>query len=345
MRFWLALTVAFICATLGPFAWVTAWAQHAPPPSSRVDLVFAGDTALDGAVGTWMERGIDPFTDVAPWFAQADIRLLNLECVVATQGQAVSKFYTFRAHPRVLNTLQRHVDGVTLANNHSGDFGRDAFAQMLGLLQSHQLHHAGGGLNLAQAHRPWIVERKGLRIAILSYNEFMPRSYEATSQSPGVAWSEDAQVLDDIRQARRKQGADIVLPFMHWGWENEPTANTRQRTLARLMLDAGADAVIGGHPHVTQDVEVYKGKPIIYSVGNFMMEATDNDAQRQGWLLRLNLERGGVTGFQTQAIQLDRQGVPTLNVQARTPCWQREWAAPQNCASPLRTDDRSQRKE
>jgi len=297
--------------------------QSMPQPAAAVSLVFAGDTTLDDEAGALIDQGGDPFADFAGLFASADVRLANLECVVATVGSAGSKNYTFRAHPRVLTVLRRHLDGVTLANNHSGDFGREAFAQMLGLLQQAGLAQAGGGLNLSQAHAPWIVERRGLRIAILSYNEFLPRSFEAGHDSPGVAWSEDEQVVDDIRRARRMQGVDLVIPFMHWGWENELKANARQRQLARKMIDAGADAVIGGHPHVTQDIEHYHGKPIIYSVGNFVMKETDNDNQRQGWVLRLTLDKQGVRHFDTHVARIGMNGIPRRDRQAASPCWQR----------------------
>jgi poly-gamma-glutamate synthesis protein (capsule biosynthesis protein) len=181
----------------------------------------------------------------------------------------------------------------------------------------------GGGLNLAQAHTPLVLHRKGLRIAILSYNEYHPRSFEADFNAPGVAWSEDEQVVDDIRNARRVHQADLVIPIMHWGWENEFVANARQRQLARLMIDAGADAVIGGHPHVTQDIEHYRGKPVIYSVGNFVMKETDSDEQRRGWVVRLELDAHGVRSFDTHVARLDREGIPTLDVASSSPCWRR----------------------
>ena len=291
--------------------------------AQQVSLVFAGDTTLDGAPGALIERGGDPLAAFADLFARADLRVANLECVVATQGTPGYKNYTFRAHPRVLPVLRRHLDGVTLANNHSGDFGRAAFAEMLGLLQAAGLGQAGGGMNLAQAHTPWIVERQGLRIALLSYNEFMPRSFEADHNAPGIAWSEDEQVIDDIRQARSVHRADLVIPFMHWGWENERTANARQRQLARAMIDAGADAVIGGHPHVTQDIEHYRGRPIVYSVGNFVMQATDNAAQRQAWVLRMVLDRQGARSLETHPVRIDRDGIPHPDPATPSPCWQR----------------------
>lgn len=299
--------------------------------AQEVTLVFAGDTTLDDEAGALIERGGDPLAGFARLFAQADIRLANLECVVATVGTPAVKNYTFRAHPRVLPVLRRHLDGVTLANNHSGDYGRDAFAQMLGLLPQAGLAQAGGGMNLAQAHTPWIVERRGLRVAILSYNEFMPRSFEADVDAPGIAWSEDAQVLEDIGRARRVHRADLVIPFMHWGWENETVANARQRTLARRMIEAGADAVVGGHPHVTQDLEFHRGKPIVYSVGNFVMKETDNAAQRQGWVLRLRLDAQGVRALDTHAVRIGMDGIPAPDLHTPTPCWQRGQAGIGQC--------------
>jgi poly-gamma-glutamate synthesis protein (capsule biosynthesis protein) len=288
-----------------------------------VSLLFAGDIVLDDTAGDMIARGEDPLAGFSAVFASADIRIANLECVVATSGSAAEKNFTFRAHPRTLPVLKRHFDALALANNHSGDFGREAFAEMLGLLKQAGIAQFGGGNNLSEAHTPLVIERKGLRIALLGYNEFMPRSFEADFDAPGVAWSEDEQVQDDIRKARTVHRADIVIPVMHWGWENERTADERQRQLARVMVDAGADAVIGGHPHVTQDIEHYRGKPIIYSVGNFVMKETDNDNQRRGWVLRLTLDKHGVRDFDTRVAQISFDGVPTLDLAAASPCWNR----------------------
>jgi poly-gamma-glutamate capsule biosynthesis protein CapA/YwtB (metallophosphatase superfamily) len=308
-----------------------AFSAQAPESASSVSLVFAGDIVLDDTAGAMIARGEDPFSGLAAVFASADIRIGNLECVIATTGSAGRKNYTFRAHPRTLPVLKRHFDAVALANNHSGDYGREAFAEMLGLLKEAGLAQFGGGHNLSQAHDPLIVERKGLRIALLSYSEFMPRSFEADYNAPGIAWSEDEQVAGDIRKARVVHGAHLVIPVMHWGWENEPTSNVRQRQLARLMIDAGADAVVGGHPHVTQETAQYKGKPIIYSVGNFVMKETDNPAQRRGWLLRLQLDGQGVNRFDTVPVQLDLEGIPQRQRNAASPCWQRGDTAARLC--------------
>ncbi len=302
---------------------------------STVSLVFAGDVVLDDAPGTMIAAGGDPFAGFASFFKSADVRIANLECVVATTGTAAGKNFTFRAHPRTLPVLKRHFDAVSVANNHTGDFGREAFSEMLGLLKQEGLPQFGGGHNLAQAHTPLILERKGVRIALLGYNEFMPRSFEADANAPGSAWSEDEQVVADIKGARTRYGADVVIPVMHWGWENELTANDRQRQLARTMIDAGADAVIGGHPHVTQDIEHYLGKPIIYSVGNFVMKETDNDNQRIGWVLRLQLDKLGVAAFDTHVARLNMDGIPRRDLKSPSPCWTRGHNAVGQCNAGL----------
>jgi len=328
---------AWFCALVycvAPLAQATDAPRTKPTAGPRVSLVFAGDSVLDADAGELIAQGGDPFASFASYFADADIRITNLECVVATKGSAGDKMFTFRAHPRVIPVVQRHFDAVALANNHSGDFGPEAFAEMLGLLHEAGLVQVGGGMNLRQAHTPLIFERKGLRIALLSYDEFQPRSFEANFNMPGVAWSEDERVVADIRAARRVHRADLVIPIMHWGWENEPAANARQRQLARRMVDAGADAVIGGHPHVTQDIEHHRGKPIVYSVGNFIMKETDNANQRLGWVLRLELDSRGVAAFQTRVVRIDLAGIPTLDGKATSPCWQRGDKAVGSCSAP-----------
>ncbi len=295
----------------GAMAAPTAQAADAiTAPEPHVSIAFVGDVMLADRIGQRIRQGHDPFQPFAPLLDRADVRVANLECVVAQGGAPLDKPYTFRAHPRVLPLLRRHVDAVSLANNHSGDFGAQAFAEMLGRLRSAQLPFFGGGHNLAEAHTPLVIERKGLRIALLGYDEFFPRQFEAGHDHPGVAWSEDEQVVRDIRRAREVHHADIVIPFMHWGEEHRPLANDRQRALARLMIDAGADAVVGTHPHVVQDIESYRGKPIVYSLGNFVFDGFDDADNNTGWLLQLDVGRHGVERMRRHVARIDRHGTP-----------------------------------
>ncbi|MES2148524.1 MAG: CapA family protein [Pseudomonadota bacterium] len=303
-----------------------------PATAQTVSIAFAGDIMLDDTPGKVVRSGRDPFAPLASLLDSADFRVGNLECVVATKGSPEpDKPYTFRAHPRTLPLLKRHFDALALANNHSGDYGPEAFGEMLDLLDKKGIAYFGGGRTLAAAHQPLIVERKGLRIALLGYDEFFPRSFEADTDKPGIAWSEDEMVRLDIANARTRYHADLVIPFMHWGWEHEGTAGARQRQLARVMIDAGADAVVGGHPHVTQDVEQYQGKPIIYSLGNFLFDGFSDAANNTGWVLRMELDRQGVRAWRTDSTRIDREGVPHPAPKQPTACWSRGQAQAGSC--------------
>lgn len=164
-----------------------------------------------------------------------------------------------------------------------------------------------------------MIQRRGVRIALLAYNDFMPRMFEAGPDWPGAAWAEPRDVVADIRAARRA-GADVVIPFMHWGWELQPGPTERQRQLARRMIDAGAAAVVGGHPHVTQGAEVYRARPIVWSLGNFVFDGFDEPRARTGWILRMTVDRRGVVAWDTLEARLDDRGVPHPAPGARTPC-------------------------
>ena len=301
--------------------------------SGDASLIFVGDIMVAETPGELIARGEDPFQPFAALLSSHDVRIGNLECVVATTGTAEEKPYTFRADPRTLPVLKRHFDAVSLANNHSGDFGKAAFAEQLALMDTAGLPYFGGGRDATAAHAPWIVERNGVRIALLGYVEFKPRSFEADASRPGVAWSgEDDDVIEDIIAARRVHRADIVIPFMHWGWEDEPDPSPRLRAFARRMIDAGADMVVGGHPHVTQGAEYYRGKPIIYSLGNFLFNGFDTPATTTGWVLSARVDRTGVVDWRTHVARLDANGVPHPDPTASSPCASPDRKAVNQCA-------------
>jgi poly-gamma-glutamate capsule biosynthesis protein CapA/YwtB (metallophosphatase superfamily) len=308
-------------------------AAQAARRDASVDLTFVGDLMVAEEPGDLILKGSDPLASIAPYLKPERLRIANLECVIATAGTAEVKPFTFRADPRTIPLLQKYFDGVSVANNHSGDFGKAALAEQFDLLDAARLPYFGGGRDLAAAHKPWIVERNGLRIAFLGYVEFKPRSFEASATRAGVAWSgEDEQVLRDIHAARATYHADLVIPFMHWGWEDEGTPSERQRSFARRMLDAGADMVVGSHPHVTQGAEIYHGKPIVYSLGNFLFNGFDTEATTTGWLLDATISKSGVSRWRTRVVRLGPNGVPRLDASASSPCGTRTSDVVQQCS-------------
>ena len=122
-----------------------------------------------------------------------------------------------------------------------------------------------------------------------------------------------------------------MLPFFHWGWENEALPSARQQELAHRLIDAGADAIIGAHPHVTQGAEMYRGKPIIYSLGNFLFDLLDRPDNATGWVLTLVVDRAGVVRFSTAAVHIDDQGTPAPAPHIATPCGARGKKAVSPC--------------
>ena len=297
-------------------------------------LIFAGDIMLADGPGRVIAAGGDPLAPFAATLAAADYRIGNLECAVATGGAAQpSKLWSFRAKPETVNVLRGRFDAVSLANNHSGDFGPLALLETLDNLDSAGIAHFGGGRDLNAAHRPLWIDKKGMKIAVLGYNEYKPRRFEAGPQTPGIAWSEDEQVIADIRAAKAA-GADHVIPFMHWGWEKNTQPDDRQRQFARRMIDEGASLVVGSHPHVTQGAEIYRGKPIVYSLGNFVFDGFNYENGRRGWLLRLQIDREGVQHWETLAADLDHDGTPHPAPGRATPCGSREDDTVTQCLNP-----------
>jgi len=290
--------------------------------SGKMSIIFAGDVMLDDGPGQTIAAGGDPLAPFAALLNSADYRVGNLECSIAapTSGKAAdNKIYSFRASPDSTRVLKGRFDAMGVTNNHSGDYGPAAFMETLKHVNDVGIKTFGGGGNAQEAHTPRWIERNGLRIALLAYNEFKPRSFEAGANHPGIAWSEDTQVVADIRAAR-KAGANLVIPFMHWGWEREPHPDARQRALARKMIDAGADVVVGGHPHVTQGSEYYKGKLIVYSLGNFVFDGFELAEAKVGWVLKLNLDKRGMVDWSTRIARMDPAGTPYPDTGARSPC-------------------------
>ena len=298
--------ISRICLLLG----LSLMAMAASADDRPVTMLFVGDVMLDEQPGSMIRQGRDPLAAFAELFQRADVRIGNLECVIATKGKAEDKPYVFRAHPRVTPWLKRYFSAVSLANNHTGDYGPQAFSEMLGHLERRGIPYFGGGRNLREAHRPYLIDVRGRRIAVLGYNEFFPRSFEALHDRPGTAWSDDDYVVADIRKARTEYQAEIVIVYPHWGWEYEKIASPRQQRLARLMIDAGADAVVGGHPHVTQNIEMYRGKPIFYSLGNFVFNGFDDADANTGWALELIFKAGHPVSWNIHVAKLGQEGQP-----------------------------------
>lgn len=288
-------------------------------------LVIVGDVMLAESEGTgrFLASGGDPFAGVRKMLADADLRVANFESSAGTTGKAdPDKPYSFRTRQAALPAYAALFEATSLANNHAGDFGRQELLETRAALEKAGSRTFGAGATPGEAHKAAIIERKGVKIALLGYLDFFPRWFSVAPSLPGVAWLDEQQAALDIAAARA-DGADIVIVIPHWGVEFEPRASDRQRRLARALLDAGAHAVIGGHPHVVQDFEVYKGKPIIYSVGNFVFDGFDDEDSLTGWAVFADFDRQGIAAISTRAVRIDTHGSPAPHPNRDGPCWKR----------------------
>ncbi|MBP2001321.1 poly-gamma-glutamate synthesis protein (capsule biosynthesis protein) [Paenibacillus shirakamiensis] len=255
--------------------------------TDHVRIHFGGDTLFSGKVADKMtQNGADyPFKYVKDLFQKDDLTLLNLETPVTERGTgAKNKQFVFKSHPDALKAMKKAgVDVVNLANNHTLDQGTEGLLDTLSHLKANGISYAGAGKDSAEAYAPVYVERKGIKIAILGFSRVLPEmSWNAKAGRPGIAgiYNEDLKLaVQSIQQARAK--ASIVIVVAHWGKERVTKADELQNSIAHAFVDAGADLVVGGHPHVLQGVEQYKGKWIAYSAGNFIF--TKATGRPQTW--------------------------------------------------------------
>lgn len=289
----------------------------------KVTLIAVGDVCLANGVGQKMAtkgRGY-PFEKMKPILRGADIAFCNLECCIAISGKKVPKTYNFRAHPRgALALREAGFDIACLANNHSLDYDKVALAETIRRLREQGIKYVGAGITLAEAHSPRIITVRGLRVGFLAYLGLFPPVVPLHANEPGVAMAELDSIKRDVKGARPK--VDVLIVSMHAGEEYHFTHSARQRDIAHTAIDAGADMVIGHHPHVVQDSEVYKGKHIFYSLGNFVFDPSPqflkDGGHRWSAMVVADLERGKPPSARLVDLRIvDRQPALTKAHQAQ----------------------------
>ncbi len=240
------------------------------PQRTALKLAFVGDIYLGGFMqGKNLKDPSYPFTQVAPVLNNSDILIGNLESPLSLKGEVwLEKTFTLQTDPRTVQSLKfANFSVLTLANNHIMDFGPEALAETLAVLDKNNIKRAGAGMNLAEARRPAILDHNGLTIAVLAYNNTFPLEFNAGPNRPGTAYGDLPVVLQDIRAVREK--ADIVIVAFHWSAELLEIPKDYQRIFAKKCIAAGANIVIGHHPHILQPLEVIDGGLVAYSLGNF----------------------------------------------------------------------------
>ncbi|MDF2820443.1 MAG: Bacterial capsule synthesis protein cap [Clostridiales bacterium] len=266
-----------------------------------INLTFAGDINFDENWSTMQfydkqENGsFDCLSEnLINEMVSADIMMLNNEFTYSSRGESLpGKAYTFRANPNRVNILRDWgVDIVSLANNHTFDYGADSFYDTLSTLDGANINYVGAGKDINEAMKPVYYVVNGKKIAFVSATRAEKNilTPEATKDEPGVLRTYDSSLfLEVIKKA--KENSDYVVAYVHWGTEYSIYADNDQKTQGKEYIDAGADIVLGGHSHCLQGIEYYEGKPIIYSLSDFWF----NDWTTDTALLKVNIGNNNET--------------------------------------------------
>ncbi len=312
------------------------------PEGPRVTVAFTGDILfgryLRGRTDVFrrVAKTDEPFADVAPVLRGVDIAFGNIESPVMVEPAQFTVFrsLTFRAEPSDAGVMAAAgYDVVSVANNHTLNLGPAGAAETPGHVRAAGMVPVGAGADLDEATRPGIVEVNGVRVAFVCYSVWT-NGRAAIAGTGAMAKLDRKRIRDElaevVRSTRTAHAPDFVVVSLHWGIEGEPHPDDGQRRAARAAIDAGADVVVGHHPHVVQDIEIYRGKPIAYSLGNFLFDNPRLE-QRRTVILEATLVGTGddrrVVGVTAHpiVIERDRKARSSVPVRARGRAY-RAWA-------------------
>lgn len=238
------------------------------PNDPTVTLTFAGDVTLSDhfadAIGKDYERTFANMDE----YRKADLGMVNLENPLTRATIPLpNKDFNFKADPDAVKVLTSGgVSLVNLANNHAMDYQEPGLVETLDTLKQAGIAHVGAGRNVKEARRPEIIDVKGQRVAYFGY---YGADFESAGETKaGTNYADEQRIAEDIKAVRSQ--VDWVIVNYHWGEELATHPADWQVNLAHFSIDQGADVVVGHHPHVLQGAEIYKGRPIAYSMGNFI---------------------------------------------------------------------------
>lgn len=296
-----------------------------PVPEAEVaTVVVAGDIMLAGDIAARLGQPGDalyPFSAVAPLLRGADLTVASLESVIAAaQPGPDGRPAAFRAPPQAASTLgAAGFTAVSLATEPAAAAGPESLRETLAHLRAAGVGAFGAGENAREAQAPLVTEVKGTRIAFVGFSAAAGPGV-AAEQAPGVLGAAVADLQAAV--ARARQEADFVIALAHWGPADQPAPDARQRQLARVLAEAGADVILGARPYVRQTVEFIGGRPVVYSLGKLAHGSLPGTGAAGGALARLRVHQGRLLGLELLEVPLGAGGAPEP---ARAPAAGRTW--------------------
>lgn len=286
------------------------------------DLVAGGDVMMSRHVGTKILESGDnamPFRNIAEIFSQADISFVNLEAPFYDQGDYVTEGMVFKVEPEYIEGLKlAGIDIVSLANNHTRNRGRAGLVYTLDYLKENGIEYTGAGKNFEEAHQDRVIDIQGLKIAILAYTYSDGNDFTSSVglDDPDVAFMETEQMEKDVMVAKEEN--DVVIVSMHAGIEYKHYPNQQQQEFAKAAIDAGAELVLGHHPHVVQSTEKYNNGYIIYSLGNLVFDQMWSEETREGIIARCSFQGSDLNQIEFIPIKIYNYSQPRLATTAES---------------------------
>ncbi|TSC77684.1 MAG: poly-gamma-glutamate synthesis protein (capsule biosynthesis protein) [Parcubacteria group bacterium Gr01-1014_24] len=285
-----------------------------------VTFTFAGDIMLDRGVKNSVIKNFN--NDYSALFEklkilkESDIVFANLEGTASDKGQDGGSLYSFRMDPAVVPALAgAGISILSVANNHVGDWGRVAYIDTLSRLKENEILYTGGGNDLQEAERPTVIEKYGIKIGFLGFGDNGPDSMEAREDKAGLLLTNNLRFDEIIKNASKQ--VDYLVVYFHFGEEYQAKHNARQEYLAHKAIDNGAKLIIGSHPHVVEDFEVYKESYVAYSLGNFIFDQAFSQKTMQGLLLNIKLSRDGSMTARKDIVKLNKVFQPDKIIKGR----------------------------
>ncbi len=278
------------------------------------EIAFVGDIMLSRNVENSIYKNHNGdfarLFEKIDFIKKADIAFGNLEGPVSISGKDAGSIYSFRFKPDALNAIKSAgFDVLSVANNHAGDWSKEAFEENIFRLKNEKIYPVGGGVSKKDASTPRIIEKGGVKIGFLGFSDVGPNWFEAKNDKPGILLVRD-DFEDIIKEAAMR--ADVLVVSIHFGEEYKNNSNDRQKFLARTAIDNGAKIVAGHHPHVIQEVESYNGGIIAYSLGNFIFDQDFSEETMEGLALSVYLEGGEIIAVKQDKIKLNEFFQPEL---------------------------------
>jgi len=256
------------------FTSVTELHVKKPEKSSRdLDKYYRTSTRFEIDYSSAALKFAYPFEKIAPLMRKKDLVVVNLETPLTRHPRACGFFVS---DPRYAQAMKdAGISIVSLANNHIFDAGEIGFLHTLDHLKDAGISYVGAGRNFEDARLGEHFQLNGMKLIFLSYTDYCNSGFASiAAEYPGILPLDRQLIVEDIKVARKK--ADFVFVSLHWGIENQPNVHPKQIEIAHSLIDAGADGIVGHHPHVPHGIEIYKKRPILYSLGNFIFGHSKN---------------------------------------------------------------------